>query len=101
MDINAKITFDNSRLKELQRKIKNLEGKKPVPLSELFPNDFIRKYTDFQTIQAMLDASGIENKEEIGNEKFSKFVATHTRFSNWEEMKKAAGAEYVKRRLGL
>lgn len=101
MDINANFTFDDSKLKELQRKIKGLKEKKPVPLSELFPSDFIRKHTDFQTLQALFDASGIEDEEEIGNEEFSKFVATHTRFSNWEEMKKAAGAEYVKRQLGL
>ena len=99
MDI--KITFNDAKLKELQRKIKDLDGQKRIPLSELLPDDFIRKHTDFQTLQAMLDASGIENKEEIGNEEFSKFVATHTRFSNWEEMLKAAGPEYVKRQLGL
>lgn len=101
MDINAKITFDNSKLKELQRKLKNLGEKKRVALPDLLPDDFIKKHTDFQTLQAMLDASGVKNQEEIGNEKFSKFIATHTRFSNWEEMLKAAGAEYYKRQLEL
>jgi SPX domain protein involved in polyphosphate accumulation len=101
VDINAKFTFDDSKLKELQRKIKSLEEKKRVPLPDLLTDDFIRKYTDFQTLQAMLDASGIENKEDIGNEEFSKFVATHSRFSSWEEMLNTAGPEYFKRQLGL
>ena len=95
------ISFDDRKLKKLQRKSKELNGEKAIPLTELLPDNFIRRYTDFQTLQAMLDASGIENSEEIGNEKFSKFVSTHTRFSNWEEMLKTAGAEYFKRKLGL
>lgn len=99
MDI--KITINDAKLKELQRKAKDLHRQRDVLLSELLPHDFIRKYTDFQTLQAMFDASGIENSEEIGNDKFSKFVAAHTRFSNWEEMLKAAGIEYIKRQLGL
>jgi hypothetical protein len=99
--VDIKITYNDKKLKELQRKIKDLDGQKSVPLPELLPDDFIREHTDFQTLQAMLDASGIENEEEFGNEEFSKFVAIHTRFSNWEEMLKAAGPEYVKRQLGL
>jgi len=65
------------------------------------PDDFIREYTNFQTIQAMFDASGIENTEEISNEKFSKFIATHTRFSTWGKMIELAHTEYIKRKLGL
>ena len=95
------ISFDDSKLKELQRKSKELNGEREVPLTELLPDNFIREYTDFQTLQAMVDASGIKNSEEIGNEEFSKFVSTHTRFGNWEEMLKKAGPEYIKRKLGL
>ncbi len=49
----------------------------------------------------MVDASGIEKVEEIGNKEFSKFVSAHTQFITWEEMQKAAGIEYTKRQLGF
>lgn len=95
------ISFDDSNLKELQRKLKELNGQRKIPLTQLLPDNFIGEYTDFQTLQAMVDASSIKNSEEIGNEEFSKFVSTHTRFSNWEEMLKAATIEYTKSKLGL
>jgi hypothetical protein len=99
--VGIEFSFNDAGLKELQRKLKDLQGQQGVSISELLPDDFIQKYTDFQTLQAMFDASGIENPEEIDSKKFSKFVATHTHFANWEEMLKVAGAEYTKRQLGL
>ena len=88
-------------LKKLQKKAKELNSEKEVPLKELMPDDFIRNNTNFQTLQAILDAGGIQNKKALSSKKFSKFIATHTRFSTWEEMIKAAGVEYAKRKLGL
>ncbi len=101
--VNFKLSFsfDDSKLKNLQKKLRELEGPREVPLSELMTDDFIRTHTDFQTLQAMFDASGVENPEEISNEKFSKFIATHTRFGTWEEMIELAHTEYIKRKLGL
>jgi hypothetical protein len=96
-----KVTYNNDKLKELQRKAKDFHGERNVPLPELMPNDFIRKHTDFPTLQEMFDASGIDSAEEIDGEEFSKFVASRTRFDNWKEMLKAAGVEYARRQLGL
>ena len=49
------------------------------------PDNFIRVNTDFQSLQAMLDASGIEDFDELSTEKFAKFISTHTQFQTWEE----------------
>jgi len=104
-NFKVSVSFDDGKLKELRRKAKNLNGQTEVPLSELFPNDFIRKYTNFQTLQAMIDTSGIKSPEEIGNEEFCKFISLHTQFSSWEEMLRAATFSYTnsytKRKLGL
>ena len=54
-----------------------------------------------KSIEAMLDASGVENSEDFGDEKFSKFISTHTQFSTWEEMIEVATAEYIKLKLGF
>jgi len=101
MHIKAKVTIKDSKLKELKRKAEKLDGQREVPLPELMTDGFMRRYTDFQTLQAMFDASGLENLEDIDSEEFSKFIATHTRCSNWEEMLKMANVEYMKRQLGF
>jgi len=101
VNFKSSFSFDDSKLRQLQQKISELSGESQVPLTELMPDDFIRKHTDFQTLQAMINASGIENPEDIGNEKFSEFICTNTRFNTWEEMIELAGAEYVKRQLNL
>ena len=93
--------FDDEGFKKLQRKAKELHGERELPLSELLTDDFIRQHTDFQTLQEILDASGVKSAEEIKSEEFSKFVATHTQFSGWEEMLTAAAAGYYKRQLGF
>ncbi len=101
MDFKLEFSFNDDELKKLRQKGKALDGQRQIALPELLTDDFIRQHTDFQTLQAMFDASGVENSEDIGNEEFSKFVAIHTRFSSWEEMLKVASIEYAKRQLGL
>jgi len=99
VEINFK--FDDKPLRELQKKVKELDGERKVALSELLPDDFIRQYTNYQTLQEMIDASGIKNTEEIGNKEFSKFIAAHTQFPTWEKMLQVAATSYYKRQLGL
>lgn len=99
--MGVKVTVKTTKLKELQKKSRDLHGQSEVALPELMNDEFMRKYTDFQTLQAMFDASFVENAEEIGGDQFSKFIALNTRFGNWEEMLKTAGVEYGKLQLGL
>ncbi len=101
VNFKSSFSFDDSKLKELQQKVRELDGQTEVPLLELMPDDFIRKYTNFQNLQTLVDASGIENLEEIGSAKFSEFISTHSEFSAWGEMVALAHAEYTKRKLGL
>jgi hypothetical protein len=95
------VSFDDSKLKELQRKSKELNGQHKIPLTELLSDDFIREYTDFKSLQTMVDTCGIEKLKEPNNPKFIKFISTHTRFSTWEEMLEKAITRYTKRKLGL
>jgi hypothetical protein len=95
------VSFDDSKLRELQRKSRELNGQHEIPLTELLPDDFIREYTDFQSLQAMVDTCGIENFKEPNNPEFIKFISTHTKFSTWEEMLEKATIGYTKHKLGL
>ncbi len=99
--MGGKVTLNTDGLKKLKQKAKELHGERKLPLTELMSPEFMREYTDFSDLQAMLDASGIENAEELKGEKFSQFVAEHTKFGDWGEMQRTAGAEYAKRQLGL
>jgi hypothetical protein len=88
----------------LSRNAQNVNG--PVAFDHLFPPEFMRRYTDFPTIQAMADASGfkIESQEDfeaIPDVEWDAFVRSRTRFQTWQDMQSKAGEEYVVRRLKI
>lgn len=101
MEFKFNFKFDDSGFKKLQQNLDNLPKESEVAFSELFIDDFMKQYTDFQTFQAMFDASGVKDLEQIESEEFSKFVSAHSKFENWEDMKGKAGTEYVARKLGF
>lgn len=90
------------KLERLSRNAQNVSG--PVAFDDLFPPEFMRRYTDFPTIQAMADASGfkIESQQDfeaIPDADWDAFVRSRTRFQTWQDMQVKAGEEYVVRRL--
>jgi hypothetical protein len=93
------VKVDRSGLDKLQKNLKELSRKHTLSDKDLFPDAFMRKYTDFPSFQALCEASGVNSNEEIGNDAFSKFVAEHSRFNSYEEMLKKGGAEYAGRTL--
>jgi hypothetical protein len=97
------IKVDLSGLEKLQRNLEKVSGEHEFKLTELMTDDFIRKHTHarFQTLQAFLDASGIEGQQDIGSPDLDCFIAANTDFKAWDEMTKAAGAEWAKRQLGF
>ena len=92
------------QLETLKRNAQNLSG--PVAFEDLFPPEFMRRYTDFKTIDEMADASGwkvesTEDFEAIPDAEWDAFVKARTRFEDWEEMQGKAAEEYATRRLGF
>jgi hypothetical protein len=98
-----KLTTDSfdRKLKELERRAEELGGEKEVTMNELLPDSFINAHSEFQSFQAMVDASGIKDPEELTGKPFSEFISAHTKFNNWGEMLKKASVAYHKRKLGL
>lgn len=95
------VELDLSGLEKLEKNLEKIDGEHEVPVSELMTDSFIRKHTDFQTLQAFLDASGVKSQEDIGTEVFDRFVAANTRFENWQEMFKAAGSDWMVHQLEI
>lgn len=92
------------KLERLSRNAQNVSG--PVTFDDLFPPEFMRRYTDFPTIQAMADASGfkIESQQDfeaIPDADWDAFVRSRSRFQTWQDMQAKAGEERVVRRLNL
>ena len=92
-------------LEDLQREIETV-AREGIPLTELLPIDFLRKHTEFESLQDMFQASGFvvesrEDFEKIPDDEWDNFVRSHTRFSSWEEMLGAAGEEWVSRKLAF
>jgi len=93
-------------LKEMKRRVRSLNGKHKIPVKDLFNPQFMCRYTNFGSFDAMLDASGfgVKSPEDFGaipDAAWDAFVARTTQFSNWEEMKGHAGQEYLTKKLGF
>jgi hypothetical protein len=92
------------KLENLQRRVENVNG--PVPFDELFPPEFMRRYTNFKSIEEMLGAYGkpIESAEDfkqIPDAEWDTYVSERTKFTTWEDMQKKAGQEFIERRLNI
>jgi len=91
---------------EIAERAEELEGENEVPLSELFPEEFMRKHTSHNSVEEFFDSSpwtveSEEDLEEIPDEEFDEYVQTETNFEDEEAMTDAAVEEYVARQLGL
>ncbi|MGC4668256.1 hypothetical protein [Enterococcus hirae] len=76
-------------LNQLSKNAKELDGEHSVPFDELFNEKFMIENTNFSDIESIDD-------NELDN-----FVSSNTDFESWEDMKSAAGSEWVTKRLGF
>jgi len=94
------------KLRDLQHRAEQLHGEHQVPVSELFPEEFMLLNTDYTSFNDMIDASGysVESFEDfaaIPDDAWEAHVQMHTRFSSWKEMQSTAAQEWAARQLGL
>lgn len=94
------------KIRDLQRRAEELDGTHEIPFSELFGPAFLRKHTDFSSLDEMMAASGfkVETPEDfaaIPDAEWERFITSRTRFHSWEEMQKRAVEEWGARKLGL
>lgn len=93
-------------LEKLERRAEALDGEHEVAFPDLFPPKFMRRYTDFASIEAMLEASpweveGNDDFAAIPEAEWEEYVANNTRFATWEAMQEKATTEWSARQLGL
>jgi hypothetical protein len=80
------VTLDLSGLKEIKARLNKISGQHEIPLHELMPDDFVRKNTRFDTLEALLNAGGIKRQEDLEREGFSNFITANSRFEGWKVM---------------
>ena len=92
------------RLETLRRRAANLSG--PVAFEDLFPPEFMRRYTDLRSIDDLVAASGYtiqsaDDFEKIPQADWDALIKAKTRFKSWDAMQAKAAEEYAERRLNL
>lgn len=100
-------------LDELQRKLRDmsdraraLDGKHSVSFSELFNPAFMRKHTQFSSMDELFAQGGFkvesqEDLEAIPEHKLDAFIAAHSQLRSWQELKEKAGAAWAKKKMGF
>ena len=90
-------------LKNLEKRIKSIGGKKEVGIEELLTDSFIRKNSNFDSLQKMVDSfpKKFNSGEDFKSKEWNEFVKLKSNFDSWEDMLHAAHEEWVKKELNL
>ncbi|MDL0123108.1 hypothetical protein [Halobacterium salinarum] len=91
---------------DLQDAAEELDGENEVPMEEIFPSEFMRDHTDFDSFDELLEESqwDVETQEDfraIPDEPFDEYIAETTDFQDWDEMYRTGGKQWMKKELGL
>lgn len=94
------------QLNDLRNRTNELDGEHPISFSELFTDDFVSRFTDYQSLDEMFNDSGfkidsMEDFQSIPDELWNEFIRTHSQFNCWEEMRDAAMNEWTAKQLGF
>lgn len=94
------------QLKKMEKNARELSKTKQVSFGELFTASFMQKYTPFSSIGDFLEAGGFkaespEDFEAIPDSELNKYIATTTKFKNWDDMLDGATTQYISQKLGF
>ena len=92
---------EKDNFEKIINKINKLQGNSEIRFKDLFNMKFMKKYTDFNSINHMFQESGFEIRsgEEFDNipeKDLNNFVDETTDFSDWDEMIERAITNWIK-----
>lgn len=94
--------IDTSGFDELKGKLEELDGSNRVTLPELFPQEFMENYTEFEDIEKFLEKSGLQIES---REKFidisDDFIKSSTQFEDSEDMLTEGYKKWAKEQMDL
>ncbi len=93
-------------LKRLEQNARKMDGKKEVPLSDLLNPAFMRKHTQYSSVDSFLEAGGFHAKtgeelKAIPEKDLDLYITRNTRFKSWADMINDATDEYISKHLGF
>lgn len=93
-------------LKQMEDGLDKVEDEDNVSFEELFTKEFMRKYTDFESMESFLEHSpwtveSAEDFEAIPEDEFDDYVDENTTFEDWDSMSGTAFEVWVARQMGL
>jgi hypothetical protein len=94
------------QLDRLDENASSTDGTNSVSFVELFPEDFMRTYTEYDSVATFFTESPwtVETEtdfERIPEDEFDRYVADHTGFNSWEAMLSVAAREWLSRQLSI
>lgn len=100
----ATIDLDDfrERMNQVRRNAEKLDGTHEVPLSELFSPAFMRQHTSVPEFEVFCRDAGFDTSSktwlaEMPLERLDAAARRLTEFATWEDMKKAAAADWATR----
>ena len=93
-------------LQRMERNAKKLHGTQNIPFEKLFTPAFMRKYSSYSSIDALLKAGGFqadtnEEFESIPQKELDAHIAKSTKFKSWQAMLDEAAEQYILSQLGF
>jgi len=92
---------ESENFEKVINRIDKLQGNSEIRFKDLFTDDFMIEYTNFDNINQMFRESNfkIRNGEDFDNipeKELNDFIDKTTEFSNWDEMIEKAIIKWVK-----
>lgn len=91
------------RLDEEKRRIERLSKPHKASTDDLFPEAFMKRYTEVDSFDALLEqlSQPVEPFDDLEDSaEWNDLVREKTKFASWSEMGQRAVDEYMARRLG-
>lgn len=93
-------------LRRMQQNAKKLDGSHEVSFDKLFTTAFMRKYTRYSSLDALLEAGGFQAKnskefEAIPEKELDAHIKSCTKFNTWDAMLEEATEQYIINQLGF
>lgn len=89
------------KLQKQLNDLKKLEKEEKVSFDILFNENFMKKYTNFSSIDELLDKCSITTAEDIEKniEILNTEIKNNSKFNSWNELKGQATKEHIEKKI--
>lgn len=83
--------------KELEHRVKELEGVRSIPLKDLFTTTFVKENTSFDDPDKFFDL--LPDPDEADIKELDNFASTFSKFDTWEELLRTSTLDHAEHHL--